>query len=48
MWLSTVYVDGKTKVNAIKIENNKDNIESLTEDVRDLHRVYYPKYRKVK
>lgn len=44
-WLSTVYTDSRADVLEVKVESNKDSITSMKADIRDIHKIYYKKYR---
>ena len=52
IYASTSYVDakhqeamGRIAINNIWISNVKEEMEKIREDVRDIHRHYFPKYR---
>ena len=44
-WLSTIYTDTRADVLEVKVEANKTSITAIQNDVQDIHRIYYKKYR---
>jgi len=44
-WISTVYTDSRADVNEVKIKANTSSISAVQKDIRDIHKVFYKKYR---